>query len=111
MLKRIILLLIWTSSLSAQQLPYHPDEEEMTGRYKHARLLDSVSRNTVFKSTVRANWSADGRSFWYVNTLKDSVKEYILADAATGKKRPAFDHVKLAAALEQDPLRLNITRM
>ncbi|SIN67824.1 S9 family peptidase [Chitinophaga niabensis] len=111
MLKRIILLLIWTNSLSAQQLPYHPDEEEMTGRYKHARLLDSISRNTVFKSTVRANWSVDGRSFWYANTLKDSVKEYILVDAASGKKRPAFDHAKLAAALEQDPLRLNITRM
>lgn len=111
MLKRIILLLIWSSSLSAQQLPYHPDEEEMTGRYKHARLLDSISRNTVFKSTVRANWSIDGRSFWYVNTLKDSVKEYILTDATTGKKRPAFDHAKMAAALEQDPLRLNITRM
>lgn len=104
-------MLLWAGSLSAQQAPYHPGEEEMVGRYKHARLLDSISRNTVYKSTVRANWSLDGRSFWYVNTLKDSVKEYILAEAATGKKQPAFDHAKLAAALEQDPLRLNITRM
>lgn len=114
MLKRksfFITLLLWAGTLSAQQTPYHPGEEEMVGRYKHARLLDSISRNTVYKSTVRANWSLDGRSFWYVNTLKDSVKEYILADAATGKKRPAFDHAKMAAALEQDPLRLNISRM
>jgi len=81
--------------------PYHPSPAEMISRYKKAQLLDSMAKNTVFKSNVHANWLQGGSSFWYRNILKDSAREYIIVNAIKGEKRKAFDHEKLAAALSK----------
>jgi dienelactone hydrolase len=80
---------------------YQPSHEEMVQRYEAAAELDSLARNTVFKTTVQANWQTGNKSFWYRNILKDSATEYIYVDAASGKKGPAFDHAQLAVALSQ----------
>ena len=51
----------------------------------------------VLRSGVRPNWLPDER-FWYrVTTAAGS--EFVLVDPAKGTRAPAFDHVKLAAAL------------
>ena len=51
----------------------------------------------VLRSGVRPNWLPDER-FWYrVTTAEGS--EFVLVDPAKGTRAPAFDHVKLAAAL------------
>jgi dipeptidyl aminopeptidase/acylaminoacyl peptidase len=78
---------------------YQPTRAEELQRYRDMMLLDSIARNTVYKWRVQDNWQADGTGFWYSNTLKDSVVEYIYVDAVTGTRQPAFDHQQLAAAL------------
>ncbi|MEI6950226.1 DPP IV N-terminal domain-containing protein [Paraflavisolibacter sp. H34] len=83
----------------AAMAAYRPSHAEILDRYRQAALMDSVAKNTVFKTGVQAHWQAGGRSFWYRNFLKDSTAEYIYVDAATGKKQPAFDATRLAGAL------------
>jgi len=51
----------------------------------------------VYRSGVRPNWLPDER-FWYRVTTAEGA-EFILVDPAKGTRAPAFDHVKLAAAL------------
>jgi len=104
--------------ITAGILPaYKPTRDEMMKRYREAGLLDSTIRNKVFKTNVQANWQADGESFWYRNSLKDSTLEYIYVDAAKAQKRKAFDHMKLAQAVSKasgktyDAARLRIPNM
>lgn len=98
--------------------PYKPSRDEMLSRYRKAALLDSIgNRNLVFKTSVQPNWQADGESFWYRNSLKDSVLEYMYVNAAKGTKQKAFDHQRLAHALSKaagktyDAQRLRINTM
>jgi dipeptidyl aminopeptidase/acylaminoacyl peptidase len=51
----------------------------------------------VYRAGVRPNWLPDER-FWYRVTTADGP-QFILVDPAKGTRAPAFDHVKLAAAL------------
>jgi hypothetical protein len=89
----------------------------MLSRYRKAAALDSTARNLVYKTGVQATWLPDGESFWYRNTLKDSVVEYVYVNAATGVKQKAFDHSRLAQALTTaagkpyDVKRLSISNM
>ncbi|MEJ7766393.1 MAG: DPP IV N-terminal domain-containing protein [Chitinophagaceae bacterium] len=128
-----VLLTIFTGWLNAQsgpQLPttqagpfsaalpaYHPTREEVLVRYRKAAILDSAVRNKVFKTTLQPNWQADGESFWYRNSLKDSVLEYYYVDASKGVKQKAFDHAKLAQAVAKaagktyDSSRLRLANM
>ncbi|WP_207955456.1 S9 family peptidase [Segetibacter sp. 3557_3] len=96
---------------------YQPSRSEVLTRYKKAGVMDSIARDKVYKTNVLANWQPDGESFWYRNTLKDTVLEYIYVNAATGQRQPAFDHDKLgqglskAAGRKYDPKRLRISNM
>src|SRR5690348_9664122 len=65
--------------------------------YDRADALGERARDKVFKSEVRPHWSADGDRFWYRNDLKDGAREFVLVDAVEGRRRPAFDHARLAA--------------
>jgi dipeptidyl-peptidase-4 len=66
----------------------------------YARAEKWMGYNTnllVFRSGVRPAWQADDR-FWYRITTAEG-SEFLMVDAAKGTRAPAFDHVKLAAAL------------
>ncbi len=89
----------WTMAQRKGPAPYKPTEKELSDSYKRMERLDSVARNKVFKTTITPHWQPDGKSFWYRNILKDSVTEYILTDIPSGRKAKAFDHEKLATAL------------
>ncbi|WP_281310252.1 S9 family peptidase [Flavobacterium flavigenum] len=82
--------------------PYQPSKSEILERYKKASQLDDAVKNTVFKTSIRANWQPDEKSFWYCNILKDSVREYILVDAVKGVKSELFDTAKLKKALSEN---------
>jgi dipeptidyl aminopeptidase/acylaminoacyl peptidase len=69
--------------------------------YERAEMLAAKTRGTVFKDRVRAHWLADGRRFWYRNELPGGLREYRLVEAATGERRPVFDHARLADALSK----------
>jgi dipeptidyl aminopeptidase/acylaminoacyl peptidase len=53
----------------------------------------------VYKSRIEPHWFANNSKFWYTNALAGTNWEFILVDAEKGKRGPAFDHQKLAAAL------------
>ncbi len=55
----------------------------------------------VYRDQVTPHWFADNTRFWYRNDLRGGTKEFILVDAAPGKRGPAFDHAKLAASLSK----------
>jgi dipeptidyl-peptidase 4 len=75
----------------------------------------------VFRDKIEPNWfaGADGETdkFWYrVDTGKES-REFVLVNAAEGKRAPAFDHAKVAETLGKltggkvDPARLPVTSL
>ena len=55
----------------------------------------------VFKSRVQPHWFDDGKRFWYSNDVARGSREYILVDAEKGTREKAFDHERLAAALQK----------
>ncbi len=86
-------LLIVIAMLESTAQPvqrFRPTHEQIIARYQRAGHIDSLTKNAVFKTSVNANWSKDGKSFWYCNVLKDSVREYYMVNAASGKKDKIF---------------------
>jgi hypothetical protein len=80
------------ATLSAQPRIYTAADYE-----RAEKALTSNTTPLVFRSGVRPTWLADER-FWYRVTTPDG-SEFMLVDTAKGTRAPAFDHVKLAAAL------------
>ena len=69
--------------------------------YERAMHLREITANRVFRDRVRPNWLADNTRFWYRNDWAEEKREYILVDAESGTREPAFDHARLAAALAE----------
>jgi len=67
--------------------------------YERAFNLRKITANKVYKQRVTAHWFAGSKQFWYRNDLADEKIEFILVNAETGTRRPAFDHERLAAVL------------
>ncbi|WP_169976283.1 prolyl oligopeptidase family serine peptidase [Tautonia rosea] len=69
--------------------------------YRRADELRSRFRETVFRTSVRPNWSADQSRFWYRNDLPGESREFVVVEPDLGVRRPAFDHESLAEALAE----------
>jgi dipeptidyl-peptidase-4 len=69
--------------------------------YERALNLHKITANKVFRQHVIPHWLSDNTQFWYCNDLTDQTREFILVNAETGKRQPAFDHERLAAALSK----------
>jgi dipeptidyl aminopeptidase/acylaminoacyl peptidase len=54
----------------------------------------------VYKARIAPHWSRDNSHFWYRNDLRGGAREFVLVDAAAGTRRLAFDHARLAEALQ-----------
>jgi dipeptidyl aminopeptidase/acylaminoacyl peptidase len=88
--------------------------------YERAFNLGKVTANKVFRQRVNPHWFADNTKFWYRNDLADDARpvrnstagntipkgeisngarEFILVNAQTGTRQPAFDHQRLAETL------------
>jgi dipeptidyl aminopeptidase/acylaminoacyl peptidase len=52
----------------------------------------------IFNAEVKPNWIGESDRFWYRRTARDGAS-FVVVDPAAGERRPAFDHVRLAAAL------------
>ncbi len=67
--------------------------------YERAELLESETRNRVFRQWVQPNWLHGDANFWYrVQTGTDTF-HYMMVDCEHGDRRDAFDHQRLASAL------------
>lgn len=67
--------------------------------YDRANSLRESTRNTVFRRKVEPNWAADGKRLWYRIEVAPREFEFVIADAVSGTREPAFDNVELAKKL------------
>jgi dipeptidyl aminopeptidase/acylaminoacyl peptidase len=79
---------------------YVPTPEELKAAYQRLQRSNRA-RPQVHKSQVTPHWFQDSTRFWYRNDLRGGAREFILVDAERGRRGPAFDHDKLAAALSK----------
>src|ERR1039457_4023010 len=66
--------------------------------YERAQGLAAKARGLVANQPGAPNWIGESGHFWYSKTVKGG-SEFVLVDAAAAVKRPAFDHDKLATAI------------
>src|SRR5439155_21496162 len=67
--------------------------------YARADSLRARTQNKLFRAKVEPHWFAGNTRFWYRNDLPGARREFVLVDASLGRRMPAFDHARLAAAL------------
>ena len=69
--------------------------------YERSAALRGLTRDKVWRDRVDPQWFADGEAFWYRVSAGPRTYEYALVRADQGTRRPAFDHIRLAAALRE----------
>ena len=69
--------------------------------YRRAEELNRRYQNLATGLVERPTWIANTSRLWYRVTVPGGAR-FVVADAATKQKRPAFDHDKVAAALSTD---------
>lgn len=80
-------------------VPYIAVAQGTRADYERADRLRDLARDKVFRRWVTANWSEDGDRFWYRVQTDVNAFEFVVVDAAQGRKEPAFDHAAVAKAL------------
>jgi dienelactone hydrolase len=66
--------------------------------YQRGESLRTKTQGLVVNTPGPANWIGGNEHFWYAKTVKAGT-EFMLVDAESGTKKPAFDQEKLAAAI------------
>jgi len=66
--------------------------------YQRGQGLQARARGLVVNTAGDPNWIEKTNHFWYTKSVKGGT-EFMLVDATTATKKPAFDHEKLAAAI------------
>lgn len=66
--------------------------------YERANGLREKYNNLANNVPVRVNWIGKSTRFWYQKLVKGGA-EFIVVNAETLEKKPAFDHAKLAEAV------------
>ncbi|HEY7855427.1 MAG TPA: DPP IV N-terminal domain-containing protein, partial [Terriglobales bacterium] len=56
------------------------------------------AQTTAINVPGQANWIGNSHHFWYHKTVEGGT-QFVLVDADSGVKKPAFDHARLAEAL------------
>ena len=69
--------------------------------YERAENLRRLTEGKVLNQQLAAQWLPDNRHFWYRREAGGGSVEFVLVNAETGAKQPAFDHARLAAALQK----------
>ena len=68
--------------------------------YARSEGLGRRLEGLVINQAQAPTWVGEGNRFWYRKTVEGG-NAFVVVDAATGQKQPAFDHARLATALSQ----------
>ncbi|HKE59126.1 MAG TPA: prolyl oligopeptidase family serine peptidase [Pyrinomonadaceae bacterium] len=68
--------------------------------YERAKSLKTKYEAAAIDIAGPATWIGNSSRFWY-RKLSKGMNEYIIVDAQTLQKQPAFDHAKIAASLSK----------
>ncbi|MBM4193650.1 MAG: S9 family peptidase, partial [Gemmatimonadetes bacterium] len=74
------------------------DAQGTAADYARADSLRRRWEGLVVDAPEPANWIGNSSRFWYRKGARGG-NSFVLADAATGTKAPAFDHARIAEAL------------
>src|SRR5262245_20566831 len=66
--------------------------------YQCSRALQTKARGLVVNAPGAMNWIGESNHFWYYKSVRGGT-EFVVVDAVAGTKKPAFDHERLAAAI------------
>src|SRR5690348_14560852 len=66
--------------------------------YKRGQGLQEKARGLVVNLPGTPNWIAETNHFWYSRTVAGGT-EFLLVDAEAAAKKLAFDHERLASAI------------
>ncbi len=81
-------------------LPYLAQAQGTKADYERAQGLTKKFQGLVMNAPGTANWIGSSNRFWYRKSVKGG-NEYVVVDAETETRKPAFDHEKLAAAISK----------
>jgi len=88
----LVLFIIWLLQ------PVFVSAQGTQADYERASNLQKKTQFLALNVVDRAGWIENTSRFWYRKTVKGGY-EFIVVDAQTLVKRPAFDHQKLASSL------------
>ncbi len=86
------------TSRGDSRAPQAPGELAWEDYARAERFLPWNAEKCMFGMSVTPNWLENSGRFWYQNNTSDGT-EFVIVDPARSTTRPAFDHVRLAAAL------------
>jgi dipeptidyl aminopeptidase/acylaminoacyl peptidase len=69
--------------------------------YDRAASLSRRTTGKVFRDRIEAHWLTNNTQFWYEVKTGTDTREFVFVDAEKGERKPAFDHTKLAEALNK----------
>src|SRR5881392_1726474 len=84
--------------LSLLLLPFTVSAQVTQADYERAASLRTRFQGLAVNIVERPTWIGKTSRFWYRESVKGG-NEFVLVDADTLTKKPAFDHEKLAASL------------
>jgi len=73
--------------------------EDIVQAFQRQGDYEDLTRQPIFKAKIDPHWFGGGKRFWYRNDGPSGRREFVVADAVQGVRRPAFDAGKLAAGL------------
>ena len=92
-----VFVALWVGGVAAHEPAPAPritaEDYERAEKWLRPNVADMVKN--VF---VTPHWIGDTDSFWYKRETADG-HDFVVVDAATGEKKPAFDHTTMADAL------------
>jgi len=91
---------ILACALSVEFLPAMVGAQGTAADYLRANGLREKYQNLAVGMPDSATWIGRTTRFWYRRSVQGG-NEFVLVDADTQQKRPAFDHEKLAASLSK----------
>ncbi len=65
-----------------------------------AKVLEANLSGLIRNADITPNWLGDTGRFWYQKQTTDG-SQFVIVDAATGSRKPAFDHDAVAAVLNK----------
>jgi hypothetical protein len=90
--------LVWKTTLILSLAPMVLQAQVSQSDYERAASLRTRFQGLAVDIVDRPTWIGKTNHFWYRKSVKGG-NEFILVDAETLTKKPAFDHEKLAASL------------
>jgi len=87
--------------VSALLVPAAAGAQGTASDYQRAMALRATYEGLAVNVPGPATWVGKTSQFWYRKSVKGG-NEFVLVDAETLQKRPAFDHQRLAASLSKE---------